>query len=241
MGSEGFRAVDFHPLPPIILKYMLILGIDEAGRGCVMGPLVLAGVLTVPGNEELLRTAGVKDSKKLQPDKRRALVPQIEKLSLKIATAMAMPDEIDEHVRRGALDRLEARMAADLIRELKPDVVYADAPGKGGRAYERALRVFLGEPCPRLVCENKADDTYPVVSAASIIAKEKREEEVAMLRLAYGDFGSGYPHDPATVKYLSCIAGSGSPMPPCVRMEWQTVKRLLEPMGPLFAFQSTRP
>jgi len=74
-----------------------------------------------------------------------------------------------------------------------------------------------------VVCEPKADGTYPVVGAASIFAKTTRDERLEALKAAWGDFGSGYPSDPATKAWLAAHAKTGKPWPDFVRTRWETI------------------
>jgi ribonuclease HII len=86
---------------------------------------------------------------------------------------------------------------------------------------------MLAEPGVRLVAENKADEKYPVVSAASIIAKVTRDSVIRELHGEYGDFGSGYPSDRRTVNFvIECYARMGG-FPEIVRKKWLTVRRLV--------------
>jgi len=212
-----------------------ILGIDEAGRGCVIGPLVMAALLVDEERLEALRELGVKDSKCLSPVKRRGFLEPIHDLSSRIEIVEIPPAQIDAAVREHGLDRLEAVTCAGMIDAILPEIAYIDAPGPGGHAFERHIRANLNSTGTSLICENGADARYPVVSAASILAKERREEAIRALREEHGDFGSGYPSDPKTREYLKALLSKEKEVPPFIRAEWATVRRLRDEDIPLFS------
>ena len=78
----------------------------------------------------------------------------------------------------------------------------------------------------RIISEHYADETYPLVSAASIMAKVRRDSEIQKLKDIYGDFGSGYPSDPRTRDFLRRLLSGGEEVPPIVRRTWKTLQRL---------------
>ncbi|MEM1514740.1 MAG: ribonuclease HII [Candidatus Bathyarchaeia archaeon] len=210
---------------------MLTCGIDDAGRGPVIGPLVIAGILVnESGLQDLIRL-GVKDSKLLSPRKRNELAVQILNIVKKYSIVKVQPWEIDEVVKKGArfnrLNRLEARIMARIIGELKPDIAYIDASD----VFPERFKQHILEEIPfkvEIVSEHKADKIYPVVSAASIIAKVERDREVENLKREYGDFGSGYPADPKTITFLKSWIEEHNSYPSFVRKTWKTAKRILE-------------
>lgn len=213
---------------------MLIAGVDDAGRGAVIGPLVIAGVLV--GDESLanLVSLGVKDSKILSPSRRRSLVEEILKTVKSHHIVRLSPAEIDRVVETGTklnrLNRLEARAMAEVIRHLKPDVVYVDASD----VLPDRFRQHIAEEVHfkvQIVSEHKADKTYPVVSAASIVAKVERDREIAELRTRYGDLGSGYIADPKTVSFLEKWVETYSSYPEFVRKSWKPAKRIRDDYG----------
>lgn len=209
---------------------MLICGVDDAGRGPVIGPLVIAGVLVDEEGLERLIHLGVKDSKMLSPKRREQLADEIFRVVRDYRVVKISPSEIDHAIMTGKklnrLNRLEARVMASIIRELKPDIAYVDASDV---LPERFKQHILEEIPFRVdvVSEHKADKKYPVVSAASIIAKVERDREIEKLRNKYGDFGSGYVADPKTINFLrSWIERYGS-YPDFVRKTWKTAKNIL--------------
>ena len=180
-----------------------ILGIDEAGRGPVLGPLVMAAVLHP--NEQEIKQLGVKDSKLLSHAERINLSTAIQKTATNHLIIALSPQEIDQAVQsdESNLNLLEARTTAKLINELNPTKAYIDCPSRNIEAYASYLRSFLINKNIELVCEHKADTRYPLVAAASIIAKVTRDREIERLKKKYDvDFGSGYPSDPYTKQFL---------------------------------------
>ncbi len=212
-----------------------ILGIDEAGRGCAIGPMVVCGALLDEDVLETLRADGVRDSKALTPAGREALAQNIRSVAAGLFLEEISPSEIDER----NLNLLEIRRIGRIISAAKADVVYLDAPVAGRRGIEafcQHIKRRLSGDCPRIVAENHADATYVSVAAASIIAKVRRDAVVADLRRQFGDFGSGYPSDEKTTRFLrDCYRKTGG-FPDCVRRRWLTVRRLTEPTQSFLSF-----
>ena len=208
-----------------------VAGVDEAGRGSLIGPLVVAGVCADPQSLQELKEMGVRDSKLLSPKKRSALYGEIVRLSRCVHFRVIEPDEIDEYVwfgtRRRKLNYLEARYMAKLIPMLGAGEVFIDAPDTNIPLFTAELSAMLGDGCPRIVAKHKADRDYVVVSAASVIAKVERDRAVELLRGDHGDFGSGYPSDPQTVSYLQDWVRREGSRPRFARKSWATWGRVL--------------
>ena len=218
---------------------MLIAGVDEAGRGCVVGPLVVAGVTVKTHNLQLLMDLGVKDSKLLTPKKRETLYPEIIKLTEKHHIIKVPPAQIDKVVRSSRilhkLNRLEAQTMAKIIEILRPDEAYVDAADVLEQRFENHINELLRFKT-RIVSEHKADRTYPIVSAASIIAKVERDSEITKLKVKYGDFGSGYLTDDKTMVFLKRFLDTNDDYPSCVRKSWKPAQRIKSEKG---TFQTT--
>lgn len=197
-----------------------VLGIDEAGRGPVIGPMIIAGVMIHDGKEAEL--GAVKDSKLLTHKKRELLSHQIIAHS-EFKIIQIEPKEIDEALLSDSLNLnwLEAQKQAEIINELKPDVAIIDCPSPNCKGYTGHLRNLLKNKNIKLVVEHKADVNYPICSAASIIAKVKREEEVEKLKKKYGDIGPGYPANAITQKF---IKENWEKYPEIFRKTWSTFK-----------------
>ena len=209
---------------------MKICGIDEAGRGSVIGPMVVAGILIDERGAWRLEDLGVKDSKKLTPEKRFKLSKEIKKIAESVKLVVVDAETVDKSTkRRGAegLNKLEAEIFSQIINYLKPDIAYIDLPSRDRGSFESMIRDMLKTEC-QLVLEHKADEKYPVVSAASILAKAKRDELVKELKSALGDFGSGYPSDPKTRDFLRSSALRGKIDGKIIRLSWRTLDRVLQ-------------
>ena len=203
-------------------------GVDEAGRGCLLGPLVVAGVTASRRGVAELKELGVKDSKKLTPGRREELYPEILKATEKVRWASVTPGEIDEVVTHGKrlrkLNYLEAVYFAKVIDQLGAKKVTVDASDVIPSRFGRDVSSNLSAKC-RVVALHKADRDFAVVSAASIVAKVERDRQVELLRRAHGDFGSGYPSDPLTRSFFAEWLKRGDPLPGFVRKSWKTWSR----------------
>lgn len=210
----------------------MILGIDEAGRGPVIGPMVVAGVLINEEKVTELLNLGVKDSKRLAPAKRRQLAPEIERIAAKHVVMDVDPKSVDESVsKRGRLwklNYLEAQTMAKVIASSSPDVAFVDSCDVNPERFANTIRSCLPENMRELeiVSEHKADAKYPVVAAASILAKVRRDEHIYALEAKYGALGSGYAHDPRTLRFLSKWYEEKSGFPEFVRKSWETSKQV---------------
>ncbi|MFQ5986357.1 MAG: ribonuclease HII [Thermoplasmata archaeon] len=203
---------------------MRLLGIDEAGRGPVLGPLVIAGVVSEDQDE--LRALGVRDSKKLTASEREALATQIEKVAIARVHHIAAA-ELDVSMEGESLNRVEARSFAEMIRDLAPEEAIVDCCDTDERRFESRILRDLGYEVP-LRAEHRADENHPVVSAASIIAKVTRDEEVRRIGCELGaPVGSGYAHDPATRAFLKRWVAVHGELPPHARLAWKTSQGLM--------------
>jgi ribonuclease HII len=205
------------------------VGIDEAGRGAVLGPLVVCGLLIDEKDEIKLKKLGVKDSKQLTPKKREELAPKIEEIGINIVIIRVPSAKIDANRKRGInLNQIEAIKMAEIINLLEPDKAIVDAPSYNTNKFRDYLFSKIVNKKMKLVSENYADETYPVVSAASIIAKVNRDEAIDELKQKVGeDFGVGYPHDPRTIGFIKRLAEEKHGMlPDYIRHTWDTVERI---------------
>ena len=210
----------------------MICGIDEAGRGPFVGPLVMAGVSVTEDKIETLKSMGIKDSKLIPPARREELFDEIIKLVDSYDIIEISASEIDEYQDRGInLNQMEARVAAKIINKLKPSKVYVDSPepANGGAKFGIMINEFLNVQ-PEMIAEHGADHKYVVAGAASILAKVSRDREVARIVEEIGaDIGSGYPHDPRCKAYLA--ENFRGPIHKYLRKCWSTYKRLNEAQG----------
>ena len=204
-----------------------VLGIDEAGRGPVLGAMVMAGVMIEEGDEHLLE--GSKDSKMLAHPVRLELDKRIRKNAEHMVIEVS-PAEIDKALASEAmnLNWLEAHKQAELINALGPDKAIIDCPSPNLVAYAVYVKNLLDNKDVELIVEHKADEKYITSSAASILAKVRREEIVVDLKKKYGETGSGYPADPNTKKF---IAENWDKYPDIFRKSWSTYKKVVEDKG----------
>ena len=201
----------------------MICGVDEAGKGSVLGPMVIAGVGV--RSLDLIDGLGLRDSKQLSPEERERLFAVIKK-KCRVATVVIPAEEIDAIRREMTMNACVARAHAAVIARLDPETAYVDACDVNPFRYAEMVRVHLPAAC-EIVSEHHADSTYPVVSAASIVAKVTRDKEITKLAKKYGKIGSGYPSDPETVAYLVSYIDEHRVPPPIARKSWKTVSALL--------------
>lgn len=207
---------------------MRIVGIDEAGRGPVLGSMFVGGVAVDEDDMDELGQMGLKDSKKLSDRRREELVPRIEKLAAATHVREVTASEIDELRQIMSLNVIEIKAFAGVIEELEPDRAFIDLPEPDGERFAKKIRNELeGFDGLDIVAEHEADDTYPIVSAASILAKSAREAHTAELKEKYGvDFRTGYPHDDDTISFLTDYLREYGRLPDETRMSWSTAQRL---------------
>ena len=187
---------------------MLKLGIDEAGRGPVIGPLVIAGCLLTEETEKELKKLGVKDSKKLTAKKREELDKAIREKAETFEIMIIPPLEIEDQNKRGILlNELEAMAAARIINKINKGFgemqVVIDCPNPNTENWRLlVLSAIKNKSNIHLSCEHKADVNHVSASAASVLAKVMRDKEIACLKEQFGEIGSGYCHDPVTMKFI---------------------------------------
>jgi len=206
-----------------------IIGVDDAGRGPVIGPMALAGVLIEKEKESELKDAGAKDSKLLTPSKRKSLGRYFKK-NYTYHVELSTPKEIDEC---DNLNNLEAIKAAMIINKLSEGIkgeieAILDCPSVNTAEWSAYVKKLVVNQKIKIRAEHKADFNYPVVSTASIIAKETREEEIEELRKKLdAKFGSGYPSDPQTIEFIKHNYKNPK-FENIIRHSWDTVKKLHE-------------
>ena len=197
---------------------------DEAGRGSVLGPLVIAGVVVPEKMEKVLERMGVKDSKRLAPHRRTILSRKLKKMfDYEIVVISAR--EIDEMRAEGInLNEIEKNAMESILLKMKPEKAIVDAVDVKAERFQDNLCKDTGI---NVIAEHKADDKYIEVSAASIIAKAERDNQIAEINKEYiksGGIGSGYPSDPKTKEFLTNY--TYDEMPDFVRRSWATVAKM---------------
>lgn len=203
--------------------HLVICGVDEAGRGPVMGPMVVAAVMVETDRD--LRRLKVKDSKLLTRQKREELDPKIREVAA-IEVEVISAAEIDHFMKSSTLNLLEVERFASLIERLHPDKVFVDAADVVEERFGKNIMERI--TCrPEMVCQHRADINYPVVSAASIVAKVVRDRAMDDIETNIGrPIGSGYAHDPVTIEFISSWTREKGALPPHVRGSWKTAKNL---------------
>jgi ribonuclease HII len=201
----------------------MFAGVDEAGKGAVLGPLVVAAVGCDSDTD--LDAIPVRDSKTLTPAARTDLFGRIT-TSVIYTVLVIEADEIDFKRRSMTMNQLMAQAHAAVIRELQPETAYVDACDVIAPRYGHAVSSHLDFPC-RVIAKHHADATMPVVSAAGIVAKVVRDRLIEELAEEFGEIGSGYPSDAITIAFLrDYIAGHGRP-PLIARASWETTRHLV--------------
>ena len=201
----------------------LILGIDDNGKGPVIGSLFITGTLFDEKNIPKLKALGVKDSKLLSHKKRIELAKEIKKIAKKYKIIQVKPVEIDKAVNKQDglnLNWLEAHKTAQIINELKPDKAIVDCPSPNLKKYKEYLLNLLKNKKIILILEHKAERHYPV-GAASILAKCAREEEMEKIKKKYGNTGPGYTSNEVTQKF---VKENFDKHPEIFRKSWSTWK-----------------
>lgn len=202
----------------------MICGVDEAGKGPVMGPMVVAAVSVE--NAKLVENLGFKDSKLLSSQRRLELFNLI-KQNYSYEIEIINVEKIDEYRMKNQLNLLNRKAFEKVISKLNPNVAYVDAADVNEERFGREIKINLTNPNDTdVISMHKADSMIPVVAAASIIAKQTRELEIKKLKKEIGDFGSGYPSDERTIKFLKSYFHDNSRWPPGTRKSWKTIERI---------------
>lgn len=203
---------------------MQICGVDDAGRGSMLGPLVISGISINKRKLRKLSSLGVKDSKKLSPKTREILYKKITELADSYYIVKVHPRSIDASVRKHGLNELEAKYMAKVVSKLDPDTSYVDScdvnPTRFGKEISRLSDNH------KIKSYHHADSRFVVVSAASILAKVTRDRAIEKLHKNY-DLGSGYPSDSKTVKFVTKYYKFNHSLPTFVRKSWKPVQKIM--------------
>jgi len=208
----------------IVKKFVQVCGIDDAGRGPMLGPLVIAGISIEKKNIKKLSALGVKDSKKLTPKTREHLYKKIIKIVDNYYIAKIPPRSIDASVKKHCLNGLEAKYMAKVVSKLNPDVSYVDSCDVNPTRFGKEISNLSDNH--KIKSYHRADSRFVVVSAASILAKVTRDRAIMKLRKDH-NLGSGYPSDSVTVKFVTKFYKKNHQMPSFVRKSWKPVQRIM--------------
>ncbi len=205
---------------------MPVIGVDEAGRGSLFGPLVFGFIRCPKSSISFLQKIGVKDSKKLSPSKRQnffnILTSKFQTLSISIS-AKEITNLMDKGI---SLNEIEAMYIAQGLDLFRKSLVFVDSPDRPSSKFSQRINKYLKRK-KHIVSENHADDKYSVVSAASIIAKVLRDNEISKISLKIGNFGSGYPSDKYTRNFF-LKNHKNKKVLQFVRLKWKTLNTVLQ-------------
>ncbi|HDQ16403.1 MAG TPA: ribonuclease HII [Bacteroidetes bacterium] len=194
-----------------------------------MGPLVVAGVKIK--DEQRLIEISVKDSKKLSPKRRELLSVRIKQLVDNYELLVIPAKDIDDMRKVMTLNEIEVNAFRKVIKKLRPEICYVDSADVNEKRFARDILSGLSFNV-EIISKHKADDVYPIVSAASILAKTKRDGEVSKIALKLQEkldmpFGSGYPADVITQNFLKTWYKKFGKLPPHTRRSWKTVQNII--------------
>ena len=204
---------------------MQVCGIDDAGRGSMLGPLVIAGLSLDKKNLRKLSVMGVKDSKKISPKLREHLFKKIIEIADNYYIAKIPPRSIDASVKKHCLNELEAKYMAKVVSKLNPDTSYVDSCDVNPTRFGKEISILSSNK--KIKSYHHADSKFVIVSAASILAKVTRDKAIAKLRKKH-NLGSGYPSDSITVQFVTKYYKQNHVMPSFVRKSWKPVKKIVE-------------
>ena len=226
------------------MVYIILCGGDEAGRGAILGPLVISIVAVKSTKLHRLSEIGVRDSKMLSGKRRSQLYDEIVDIASDIKIDKIYPAEINEAMRNHiSLNELEAVRFAALFDQIEKDInsIYLDSPDVIAERFGTRFKLssarhtkVMGIKAPRekgvkytkIIAEHKADVRYPVVSAASIIAKVTRDQEIRKLEKELKlHIGSGYPSDYKTIDIIKSNLRTGI-LKDYIREKWSTMERV---------------
>ncbi|MCE7699105.1 MAG: ribonuclease HII [Methanobacterium paludis] len=200
---------------------MKIVGIDEAGRGSVLGPLVVCGVAIEENRVKYLERLKLRDSKKLSPKRRIVLSRKIKKIAECYPVKITAQDIDLLRSKDVNLNEIEKIAMKKIIGDSEPDISIIDCIDVKPKRFKAEIETYKENL--EVVAEHKADDKYVIVSAASIVAKVERDSELQKIRKEFKEIGSGYPSDPKTIAFLKKT--SYEDLPDFVRKSWATVAK----------------
>lgn len=206
---------------------MRITGIDEAGKGPVIGPMVVAGVMVSENQLSSLEQLGLRDSKATSSKRREFLAREMGKIT-ECYTLDVSAEQIDELRQVMSMNEIMVVSYAKVLRQLNPDMAFLDAADVNPERFAQNVREKYDRPV-KIISEHNADVKYPIVSAASIIAKVRRDAVIRALERQIGqEIGSGYPSDVRTQTFLESWIKKHGSLPPFVRHSWKTAQTALK-------------
>jgi ribonuclease HII len=200
-------------------------GVDEAGKGPVLGSMFAAAVV---GDPDAL-PEGVTDSKQLAPERREALAQELRSdPAFEIGLGEVTVEEIDDpetDMNQLTVDAQVRALADAGASGIEGHVDAGDVnAARFGRRVEAGVDATL-----TVTAEHEADERYPLVAAASVVAKVQRDAHVDELGANYDrPIGSGYPGDDRTRDFLAAYVDEHGDLPDCARRSWKTSRDVLE-------------
>ncbi|ABR54590.1 ribonuclease HII [Methanococcus vannielii SB] len=217
--------------PSKILNEKIILGLDEAGRGPVLGPMVISVVKVTEKDLDKINSLDLKDSKQLTK-KRREEYYNIINECFEVQKIVLAPEKIDEYMKTSNLNKIElsafSKLSNHFLKEYENVKIFIDACSSSEQSFLNQFKAKLINKKVEIIAEHKADEKYKIVSAASIIAKVTRDNIIESYKEEFGDIGSGYPGDPKTKEFLKRFVKEHKKLPKIARGSWATSKKLLK-------------
>ncbi|MGA7923439.1 MAG: ribonuclease HII [Thermoplasmata archaeon] len=230
---------EWEPQADIAAVDTSVLGLDEAGRGSLIGPLVAGGFCTPSQQIPALGLLGVRDSKRLSPAERARIFRELPRMG-RCFTRILLPPLVDQWVDQGRLNDLEAQTFGRIVRQAAPDQAFVDACDPVALRFGTRVQRWSRTTTP-VIARHHADRDLLVVGAASIIAKVTRDRWIQRLgRRLTTDVGSGYPCDGRTLAHVRDVWQSSGSLPNYVRHSWSTTERL-KPRPPAVALETFAP
>jgi ribonuclease HII len=205
-------------------------GVDEAGRGAVLGPLVLASCTLSPEQEVYFKEIGVKDSKLIVKNKRVSFYDIIKEKATEYKIVAVPAEELNVLMNRYSLNEIEAIKTAEIVKDLKitPNKLILDCPDTQTEKYKKRMinnfNILKHINNCEILSEHKADLNHISVSCASILAKVTRDKMIFDL---IGPDISGYSSDPRTIKYIKDYILKHKKIPPFARDKWETINNIM--------------
>ena len=203
---------------------MQICGVDEAGRGSMVGPLVVAGITISKPKISQLKKLGVRDSKKLSPAARERLYKKIIETVDDYYVVRIPPRIIDKSVSNHSLNHLEAKYMAKVISKLSPSTAFVDSCDVNSKRFGKEISELTSNT--KIRSYHHADSRFVTVSAASILAKVSRDRAIMKLANSH-DIGSGYPSDPKTKIFVKKLIRKNHDLS-FLRKSWKPVQILMK-------------
>ncbi len=192
----------------------------------MIGSMFVAGVVIDEDQIFDLAALGVKDSKLLAPQRREYLATKIEKIAQDRYVLEVKPEVIDELRQLITMNEIMVKSFSKVVEKLSADRAILDAADVNQERFARRVKEGSGTSM-EVIAEHRADKNHSVVAAASILAKVNRDRSVKEIERTIGQkIGSGYPSDPATIRFLETWMKDHGELPPFVRHSWKTAVRI---------------